>query len=166
MGDLRDLTAPHPSVPADESSPRQLLELSKGRARYFHSSEPTGNSTSGVQTAWKTIMNAKGLSLALALVMVSGGLSNAAAGPVKNRNKGNTPRVYVGAIPRDGGGIIITPDRTGRVSIKRVPPYSPLSPASRYSAVQIKHDPNFPCCPPHGDIGDGLSTGAASPRAR
>jgi len=107
---------------------------------------------------------AKGLSLALALVMVSCGLSNAVAGPVKNRNKGNTPRVYIGAISRDGGGTIITPDRTGRVSIKQVPPYSP--PGMRYSAIQIKHDPNFPCCPPHPDLGDGLSTGAASQRAR
>ncbi|HLZ04894.1 MAG TPA: hypothetical protein VKR55_22425 [Bradyrhizobium sp.] len=101
---------------------------------------------------------AKGLSLALALVMVCSGLSNAVAGPVTNRNKGKTPRVYVGGIFNDGGGTIITPDRTGRVSIKQVPPYSP--PGMRYSAIQIKHDPNFPCCPPppRPDLGDALST--------
>ncbi len=105
---------------------------------------------------------AKGLSLALALVMVSSGLSNAVAGPIKNRNKGNTPKVYIGGIFQDGGGPIITPDRTGRVSIKRVPPYSPFS---RFDPAQIKHDPNFPCCPPPPRP-DQLSTGTASLRAR
>jgi hypothetical protein len=109
---------------------------------------------------------AKGLSLALALVMVSSGLSNVAAGPLKNRNKGNNPKVYIGGIFNDGGGTIIVPDRTGRVSIKHVPPYSPLLPASRSSAIEIKHDGNSPCCQPGPGIGGRLSAGVASLRAR
>lgn len=128
---------------------------------------------------------AKGLSLALALVMVSSGLSNASAGPIKNnasagpinKVRGITPKVYIsdrmkhkvkGKTPKtftkgalaDGGGTVFTVDRFGRLHHKPVPTNSPLSPASRFM------DTSNPQTHPVGGPSHWLSTGTASQRAR
>jgi hypothetical protein len=41
------------------------------------------------------------------------------------KKKGNQPKVWVGGIFQDGGGFVISFDRTGRISIKPVPPWQP-----------------------------------------
>ena len=119
---------------------------------------------------------AKGLSLALALVMVSSGLSNASAGPI-NKVSGITPKTYIGGIKNkisgggspktftkgalaDGGGTVFTVDRFGRMHHKPVPTNSPLSPASRFM------DTSNPQTHSVGGPSHWLSTGTASQRAR
>ena len=97
----------------------------------------------------------KGLSLALALVLVSSGLSNAFAGPIE-RDKGNMSEVYRGTIItpnrniknkksgahektftkgalEDGGGLVIGAGKNGRPIVKPVPPLS-MSPAASQRA--------------------------------
>jgi len=46
--------------------------------------------------------------------------------PVKNRVKGRQPKVYIGGIFNDGGGIVISVDVWGHPVIKRIPPWEPL----------------------------------------
>lgn len=45
--------------------------------------------------------------------------------PIKNRKKGNQPKVYFG-IFNDAGGFIISVDVMGRLILKRVPPWQPF----------------------------------------
>jgi len=45
--------------------------------------------------------------------------------PIKNRKKGNQPKVYFG-IFNDAGGFIISVDVWGRPILKRVPPWQPF----------------------------------------
>ena len=46
--------------------------------------------------------------------------------PAKNRVKGKQPKVYIGGIFSDGGGVIISVDVWGHPHIKRIPPWEPL----------------------------------------
>ncbi len=46
--------------------------------------------------------------------------------PVKNRVKGKQPKVYIGGIFSDGGGVVISVDVWGHPHIKRIPPWEPL----------------------------------------
>lgn len=48
-----------------------------------------------------------------------------AFGKPPNLKKGGQPKIYIGGIFSDGGGIIISPDQWGRPHFKRVPPWQP-----------------------------------------
>jgi len=44
---------------------------------------------------------------------------------VGSKKKGNQPKVWIGAIFQDGGGVVISVDVFGRPVLKRIPPWQP-----------------------------------------